>query len=62
MNTADMTLKTGARLNEEDVATIANAFKALAMYEALNCEHQEDDPELRSTVNAGLAAVDRLFN
>ncbi|MCB1738274.1 MAG: hypothetical protein KDI42_09135 [Gammaproteobacteria bacterium] len=62
MNTADMTLKSDVRLNEEDVATIANAFKALAMHEALNCEHQEEDPELRNTVDAGLAAVDRLFN
>lgn len=62
MNTADMTLKTDARLNEEDVATIANAFKALAVYEALNCEHEEEHGELHETVDAGLAAVDRLFN
>ncbi|MCP5140957.1 MAG: hypothetical protein H6948_01810 [Zoogloeaceae bacterium] len=62
MNSADMTLKAGTQLNEEDVATIANAFKALAMYEALNCEHEEEDRELRQTVDAGLAAVDRLFN
>lgn len=61
MNTVDMPLRDDVQLKEEDVATLASAFKALAFHAALACDRDEEPEGLQDSVNAGLEVVDKLF-
>jgi hypothetical protein len=61
MTDPDLTLKPGVVPDERDLATIASAFKALAVYDLIARDHDDDPEELRRIVDEGLAVLDRLF-
>lgn len=61
MTDADLILRPGATLTDQDVAKIASAFKALAVYDSMAHDHKEDPKELLDMVEEGLEVVNRSF-
>ena len=58
-------LKEGVNLDDdvaEEVAKIACGLKSLAIYTALACENEDNPKELQEVVDAGVEAMNRLFD
>ncbi|MCK5394779.1 MAG: hypothetical protein KAJ32_02245 [Gammaproteobacteria bacterium] len=58
-------VKEGVKLDDEtaeEVAKIACALKSLAIYTALACENEDNPKELQEVVDAGVDAMNRLFD
>ncbi len=64
MTTKDWKLQPGIKIDDktaEQVHKIALALKALALYATLELDQDECPEDLRQVVDAGVAAIDKVF-
>lgn len=61
MEQSNWKLKDRSKLDVDEVAKIACALKTLAVYTSMACDQHDNPEELKTIVEDGLEAIDRIF-